>query len=61
MRDTWYKTSYLLDQKQTANGLAKARIDNFAKQPLQYTFPKHFTGKIPVIDASEAKTKSSNP
>ncbi len=49
MRTTWYKTSYLLDQKQTANGLAKERIDNFAHQPLQYTFPAHFTGKLPVI------------
>ncbi len=59
MRNTWYKTSYLLDQKQTANGLAKARIENFAKQPLQYTFPKHFTGKIPVIDASKPKPKAA--
>ena len=46
MRDIWYKTSYLLDEKQTANGLAKDRFDNYKNQPLQYTFPKHFTGKL---------------
>lgn len=43
LRDTWFKTSYLLDQKQTANNLAKARFDNYKKQPLTYTFPKFFT------------------
>jgi phosphoribosylformylglycinamidine synthase len=49
LRDTWYKTSYLLDNKQTANGLAKERFDNFKNQSLKYTFPTHFTGKLPVI------------
>ncbi|CAM1366042.1 Phosphoribosylformylglycinamidine synthase, synthetase subunit [Tenacibaculum litoreum] len=46
LRDTWYRTSYLLDQKQTANGLAKDRFDNYKNQPLKYTFPTHFTGKL---------------
>ncbi|MEE3998894.1 phosphoribosylformylglycinamidine synthase [Tenacibaculum sp. FZY0031] len=46
LRDTWYKTSYLLDQKQTANGLAKDRFDNYKNQPLNYTFPTYFTGKL---------------
>lgn len=59
MRTVWYQTSYLLDQKQTANELAKARIENFANQPLQYTFPNHFTGKLPVIDASKPKPKAA--
>jgi phosphoribosylformylglycinamidine synthase len=59
MRNVWYKTSYLLDQKQTANGLAKARIENFANQPLQYTFPNHFTGKLPVIDNSKPRPKAA--
>ncbi len=45
LRDVWYKTSYLLDNKQTANGLAKVRFDNYKNQPLQYTFPTHFSGK----------------
>lgn len=48
-RDIWYKTSYLLDQKQTANNLATARYQNYKKQPLQFTFPKNFTGKLADI------------
>jgi phosphoribosylformylglycinamidine synthase len=59
MRNVWYKTSYLLDQKQTAKGLAKARIENFANQPLQYTFPNQFTGKLPQIDASKPRPKAA--
>ncbi|TXG35245.1 phosphoribosylformylglycinamidine synthase [Seonamhaeicola maritimus] len=47
LRDVWYKTSYLLDQKQTANNLAEERFNNYKNQPLQYTFPEHFTGKLP--------------
>ncbi len=46
LRDTWFKTSYLLDDKQTANNLAKDRYDNYKNQALNYTFPKNFTGKI---------------
>ena len=34
LRDVWYKTSFLLDQKQTANNLAQDRFDNYKKQPL---------------------------
>ncbi|WP_310378032.1 phosphoribosylformylglycinamidine synthase [Flavobacterium sp.] len=45
-RDIWFKTSFLLDQKQTKNGMAQARFDNYATQALNYTFPSHFTGKI---------------
>jgi len=43
-RDIWFKTSFLLDQKQAKNGTAKARFDNYKSQPLNYIFPKHFTG-----------------
>ena len=59
MRSVWYNTSYLLDQRQTANGLAKARIQNFTNQPLQYTFPTQFTGKLPVIDTSKPRPKAA--
>src|SRR5690606_35741113 len=46
LRDTWFKTSYLLDNKQTSNGLAKERYANYKEQPLQYIFSSHFTGKL---------------
>jgi len=55
LRDVWFKTSFLLDQKQTANGLAQDRFDNYKNQPLQYTFPKHFTGKLPTINSKRPK------
>ena len=59
LRDVWYKTSFLLDQKQTANNLAEARYNNYKNQPLKYTFPKHFTGKLPVLDASKPRPKAA--
>ena len=59
LRDVWYKTSFLLDQKQTANNLAEDRFNNYKNQPLQYTFPTHFTGKLPVIDASKPRPKAA--
>ncbi len=59
LRDVWYKTSYLLDQKQTANGLAEDRFNNYKKQVLQYTFPNQFTGKLPVIDGSNPRPKAA--
>src|SRR5690606_34952083 len=49
LRDVWFKTSYLLDSKQTKNNKAKEPFDNYKIQPLQYVFPPHFTGKKPVL------------
>lgn len=51
-RDIWFKTSFLLDQKQTKNNKAKERFDNFSNQKLEYKFPTHFTGKKPELDNS---------
>ncbi|MFT4535736.1 MAG: phosphoribosylformylglycinamidine synthase, partial [Saprospiraceae bacterium] len=59
MRDIWYETSYLLDQKQTANGLAKDRFDNYKNQPLQYKFPAKFDGKSIEIDNTKPKPKAA--
>jgi len=58
-RDTWFMTSYLLDQKQTSNGLAEHRFNNFKKQPLKYEFPKNFTGKLPVINKDTLRPKAA--
>ncbi|NDV43911.1 phosphoribosylformylglycinamidine synthase [Flagellimonas sediminis] len=52
LRDTWFKTSYLLDSKQTANGLAKDRYDHYKEQPLMYAFPENFTGVLPKVPSS---------
>lgn len=65
LRDTWFKTSYLLDSKQTANGLAKDRYDNYKEQALSYIFPENFTGKVPVVstsfDSAQEPTLSHRP
>lgn len=45
MRKTWFETSYLLDIQQSGAAQAKERYDHFDHQPLEYTFPAHFTGK----------------
>ena len=58
-RDIWFKTSFLLDQKQSKNGTAQERFDNYKNQPLQYTFPTHFTGKSPIIDNSKPRPKAA--
>ena len=58
-RDIWFKTSFLLDQKQAKNGTAQARFDNYKNQVLKYTFPAHFSGKKPVIDTSKPRPKAA--
>lgn len=47
-RDIWYKTSYLLDQKQSKNGMAEERYKNYKNQPLYFSFPSQFDGKKPA-------------
>ena len=59
LRDTWFKTSFLLDSKQSKNGMAQERFDNYKNQKLQFTFPSHFTGKLPVISSGVEKPKAA--
>ncbi|MBE8722381.1 phosphoribosylformylglycinamidine synthase [Sphingobacterium pedocola] len=58
-RDIWYKTSFLLDQKQSKNGMAAERYNNYKNQPLKYTFPTHFTGIKPVVDETNPRPKAA--
>ncbi len=44
LRDTWYKTSYLLDRNQSTPKKALERYENYKNQPLQYSFPALFKG-----------------
>lgn len=57
-RDAWFKTSYLLDIRQSGENYAKERFDNYKKQPLQFDFPSHFNGKIPAI-TNEKRPKAA--
>ncbi|MGJ1268281.1 phosphoribosylformylglycinamidine synthase [Sphingobacterium spiritivorum] len=58
-RDTWYKTSFLLDSRQSKNGMAQERYNNYKNQPLKYVFPAHFDGRKPTIDNSRPKPKAA--
>ena len=46
LRDVWYSTSYLMDRKQSFNGKAKERFENYKQQPLDLVWGKEFTGKL---------------
>jgi phosphoribosylformylglycinamidine synthase len=46
LRDTWYKTSYLLDRKQCGQELAEKRFNNYKAQELSFRFPHSFTGNF---------------
>ena len=59
IRDTWFKTSFLLDAKQSKNGMAKERYNNYKNQPLQFAFPSHFTGQFPIISSGVEKPKAA--
>ena len=45
-RNKWSHTSFLLDTKQTLPKLAKLRFTNYTQQPLTYTYPQGFDGKL---------------
>lgn len=45
LRDRWFKTSYLLDRKQSGERLALERYNNYKTQPLKIDFPAEFSGK----------------
>jgi phosphoribosylformylglycinamidine synthase len=60
-RDIWFKTSFLLDQKQTKNNKAQERFENYSNQKLEYKFPIHFSGKKPELDRGEAELSEAKP
>ncbi|MBP5408538.1 MAG: phosphoribosylformylglycinamidine synthase [Prevotella sp.] len=59
LRDIWYKTSYLLDRKQSFNGKAKERYENYKKQPLEMKFNRDFTGTLAQYGLKPRRTQSS--
>ncbi len=58
-RTIWYKTSFLLDQKQCANNQAQERFNNYKNQPLTYNFPSQFNGKLPIISTFKPRPKAA--
>ncbi len=58
LRDVWYKTSYLLDCKQSFNGKALERFKNYKNQPLEMKFPRGFTGTFAQYGLNPDRWKS---
>jgi len=46
LRDLWFRTSYLFDARQSGEKLAHTRYTNYKEQPLKYSFPAGFNGKL---------------
>lgn len=59
LRDVWFKSSYLLDCKQSGNACAKKRYLNYKKQPIKYRFPKGFDGKCATLGIDPHRRKPS--
>jgi phosphoribosylformylglycinamidine synthase len=59
LRDTWFRTSYLLDRAQSGPIKAKERFDHYKNQPLTFKFPGHFDGRKPKIDAHKPRPKAA--
>ncbi len=57
LRDTWFKTSYLLDRRQSGAQKASERFANYKKQELVYSFPESFTGKLAQWDLLASRRK----
>lgn len=59
LRDVWYKTSYLLDRKQSMNGCAAERYKNYKHQPVEMKFHRDFTGRLSSYGISPDRRKPS--
>ncbi len=59
LRDVWYKSSYLLDRKQSGERKALERFQNYKKQYLHYSFGHDFTGKAQDLGIRMNRRKKS--
>lgn len=58
LRDVWFRSSYLLDRKQSGEQCAKERFENYKNQPLQYNF-QSFAGKLSKLGISADREAKS--
>jgi phosphoribosylformylglycinamidine synthase len=59
LRDTWFKTSYLLDRQQRPEAYAKSRYNNYKTQKLEYTFQPRFDGRFETYGIEPHRKKPS--
>jgi len=57
MRDSWFKSSYLLDKMQSGEKHALRRFKNYKKQDLDFSFGKNFTGKLSSFGLEVSRRK----
>ena len=53
LRDVWFRTSYLLDRKQSGEVCAQGRFNNYKNQPLEFLFNEGFKGKFSQFGISQ--------
>ncbi len=59
LRDVWYRSSYLLDRKQSTEKLALERFRNYGLQPLSFRFHHGFTGQLSQYAIDPGRTAPS--
>ncbi|MCQ2212932.1 MAG: phosphoribosylformylglycinamidine synthase [Bacteroidaceae bacterium] len=59
LRDVWYSASYRLDTKQSFNGMAKERYQNYKNQPIEHKFNADFTGMLAQYGISADRREST--
>ncbi|HOI31330.1 MAG: phosphoribosylformylglycinamidine synthase [Bacteroidales bacterium] len=59
LRDSWFKSSYLLDKMQSGEKFALRRFKNYKKQDLEFSFGKDFNGKLSSYGLEPSRRKAS--
>jgi phosphoribosylformylglycinamidine synthase len=59
MRDFWFKSSYLLDKKQSGEKLALDRFNNYKTQSLSYKFAEQWEGTFDAFGINPYRKESS--
>ncbi|GAB3654770.1 phosphoribosylformylglycinamidine synthase [Echinicola sediminis] len=58
-RDIWFKSSFLLDQKQSGPKLAKDRYDNYKNQSLSFKFGEKWNGSFDAFSINPFRKEAS--
>lgn len=52
LRDTWYRSSWMLDRDQSGKKCADERFKNYRKQPVRFRLPKEWKGRMADLGIS---------
>ncbi|CAM9590834.1 unnamed protein product [Discosporangium mesarthrocarpum] len=61
LRDTWYKTSHLLDQQQSTTALADERFQSYKSNDMHYKFPEGFVGSYSSLGLDPDRQAGNGP